>query len=384
MTQTTPTNIIVWDWPTRLFHWLLVATFGIAFATSGDDPLLRVHLWSGFLFFGLIVFRIVWGFIGTRYARFSDFVASPAHVIAHIIGVLHRRPQRFLGHNPAGGWAILLLLGLGFLLALFGFLVLGGQEGYGLFAGLLTFAQGHQAMEIHEAICFSMLALIGIHWAGVIVESFLHRENLVAAMFHGRKRVENVAPSPNSVPTHAKLAIVIALGALVTPTVFLLSMDSKPLWANNPGLKITHTWEVACGECHLPFSPSLLPSRSWEALLAGEEDHFGDILALKPETKEALRQSFTGHSAEDEPTEAAYQINHSVQKNQTPQRISDTPYWRKKHRNIDVETWKNKDMGKARCDGCHADAKEGIFDDRAITWHAPFNAQSKQSPENGR
>ncbi|MEO5329014.1 MAG: cytochrome b/b6 domain-containing protein [Magnetococcus sp. THC-1_WYH] len=155
MTQTTPTNIIVWDWPTRLFHWLLVATFGIAFATSGDDPLLGVHLWSGFLFFGLIVFRIVWGFIGTRHARFSDFVASPAHVIAHIIGVLHRHPQRFLGHNPAGGWAILLLLGLGLLLALCGFLVLGGQEGYGLFAGLLTFAQGHQAMEIHEAICFS-------------------------------------------------------------------------------------------------------------------------------------------------------------------------------------------------------------------------------------
>ena len=98
----------VWDLPLRIFHWLLVAGFFIAYLTEED--LLTVHVWAGYLVSGLLVFRVVWGFIGNDYARFSNFLCSPVQSIAYLKDMLGSKPRRYLGHNPAGAAMIVLLL----------------------------------------------------------------------------------------------------------------------------------------------------------------------------------------------------------------------------------------------------------------------------------
>ena len=171
----TTERILVWDLPTRLFHWLLASTFAGAWLTADSERWIDVHVALGYIFAGLIAFRVLWGFIGTRYARFSSFVAGPQAVKRYLGSIIAFRPERHVGHNPAGGWAVLALLGLGAITALTGYL---NFNDYG----------GHWLEELHEGAASAMLALVFVHIGAVIVSSLLHRENLVRAMLSGLKR----------------------------------------------------------------------------------------------------------------------------------------------------------------------------------------------------
>lgn len=180
-------DIKVWDPMVRIFHWGLVAMFIIAYAT--EDELMTVHAYAGYTIIGLLVFRLVWGFIGTRHARFSDFVRPPREAVAYVKDMAALRAKRFLGHNPAGGLMIVALL-LSLLLTTLTGLAAYGVEGSGPLAiglaGAGEFAE-EALEEIHEFFANFTLLLVGIHVAGVILGSILHGENLVRAMFTGRK-----------------------------------------------------------------------------------------------------------------------------------------------------------------------------------------------------
>ena len=167
----------VWDPLVRLFRWSLVAAFTTAYATG--EHFERLHIAAGYTVLGLVSFRIVWGFVGTRHARFSDFVYSPAEVIGHLRDMALRRAQRTLGHNPAGGAMVLALLLM---------LVIAGATGYAL--TLPEFARSKWMKEVHEVAANVTLGLAALHVVGVFVSSLLHRENLVRAMITGRKRAE--------------------------------------------------------------------------------------------------------------------------------------------------------------------------------------------------
>jgi cytochrome b len=171
----TTERILVWDLPTRLFHWLLAATFAGAWLTADSERWIDAHTTLGYSFAGLIAFRLLWGFIGTRYARFSSFVAGPRPVLRYLGSILKAKPERHVGHNPAGGWAVLGLLGLGAVTALTGYL---NFNDYG----------GHWLEELHEGAASAMLGLVVFHIAAVVVSSLLHKENLVRAMVTGLKR----------------------------------------------------------------------------------------------------------------------------------------------------------------------------------------------------
>jgi len=167
-------RILVWDLPTRLFHWLLAATFAGAWLTAESERWIGVHVTLGYTFAGLIVFRVVWGFVGSRYARFSSFVTGPGPVKRYVASILAFRPEHHVGHNPAGGWAVLALLGLGLATAL---------SGYAAYN-----ASSHLLEELHEGVAGAMLALVFVHIGAVLASSLIHRENLVSAMWHGFKR----------------------------------------------------------------------------------------------------------------------------------------------------------------------------------------------------
>jgi len=168
-------KILVWDWPVRLGHWLMVGGFILAWLTSESETFRLVHALSGATVLAVAAFRLPWGFIGSRYARFVDFVRGPRAVKNYAAGLLKLEPAHHVGHNPAGGWAIVLLLGLG---------ILTGLSGWANYNDI----GGGFLEELHEGLAVTMLTVVFIHIAGVLSGSLMHGENLVRAMLNGRKQ----------------------------------------------------------------------------------------------------------------------------------------------------------------------------------------------------
>lgn len=167
-------SILVWDAPVRVFHWLMVLSFAGAWLTAESERLRLVHVSLGYTMAGLVAFRLVWGFIGTRHARFASFVRGPAAVKRYLRSILSRHPESHVGHNPAGSLAIVALLALTLVLTA------SGWANYNEFGGNLM-------EDLHEVLANGMLLLVGVHVAAVILSSWLHRENLVRSMVTGHK-----------------------------------------------------------------------------------------------------------------------------------------------------------------------------------------------------
>lgn len=199
-------QVVVWDLGVRVFHWSLVALF--TFSYFSGDELEELHAYSGYVIIGLLVFRLVWGFVGGEHARFADFVRGPRTVIDDLKSIKEGHPKRYLGHNPAGGAMIVMLL-VGLSLLTFTGLMAYAEEGHGPLAGadvsLISSAyaddddddedgkKGEKEdefwEEVHEFMGNFMLVLIFLHIAGVFVSSRLHNEHLVKAMISGKKEV---------------------------------------------------------------------------------------------------------------------------------------------------------------------------------------------------
>ena len=167
-------RVLVWDAPVRIFHWLTVLSFAGAFITAESERWRLLHVTLGYTMAGLVVFRLLWGLVGTRHARFASFVRGPAAVARYLGSLLRGRPEHHAGHNPAGALAIVALLGLALAVTV---------SGWALYDGMF----GGWVEDVHEGVANGMLALVGLHVAAVVLASRLHRENLVGAMVSGRK-----------------------------------------------------------------------------------------------------------------------------------------------------------------------------------------------------
>ena len=192
-------KILAWDWPVRIGHWLMVGGFILAWLTSESESLRLVHALAGATVMAVAAFRLVWGVLGSRTARFSDFVRGPAAVRSYLLGLLRLQPAHFTGHNPAGGWAILLLLGCA---------LLTGASGWAIYNDL----GGHWLEELHEGLAEGLLLLVGVHLGAVMLSSWRHRENLLRAMFDGHK--QGPASEAISSPRAWVVPLLLAAGAL--------------------------------------------------------------------------------------------------------------------------------------------------------------------------
>ena len=173
--ETENTNVKVWDWPVRVFHWTLAASVIGAYLTGESEDLERLHHTLGWVAAGLIAFRVVWGLIGTRYARFSEFIRGPAHVWSYIKSLRSGEPQHFVGHNPVGAVAVILLMAL---------------VALSVYTGWLALADNapEWTEEAHEIAANTLIALVVVHVLGVLWSSRTHGENLLKAMLTGRKQ----------------------------------------------------------------------------------------------------------------------------------------------------------------------------------------------------
>jgi cytochrome b len=167
-------KVLVWDAPVRVFHWLMVLSFAGAYLSAESERWRLLHVTLGYTMAGLVAFRIVWGLVGTRHARFSTFVRGPSAVARYLRGMLRGQPDHHAGHNPIGALAIIALLGLTLAITA---------------TGWATFndAGGEWLAQLHDAAATLMLAVVGVHLAGVLLGTWLHNDNLIGAMVTGRK-----------------------------------------------------------------------------------------------------------------------------------------------------------------------------------------------------
>lgn len=169
----------VWDPVVRLAHWILVAGIIAAWFTRGAS-----HEWLGYTVLGIVFLRLIWGWIGSRHARFRDFVRPPGETLAYARALLRRAEPRHLGHNPLGGWMIVALLATIVLVSASGWLAT-TERYWGV----------EWVQETHHLLADALVALALVHVGGVAYTSLRHRENLVGAMVTGRKR----PPQPGDV-----------------------------------------------------------------------------------------------------------------------------------------------------------------------------------------
>ena len=166
---------MVWDPFVRIFHWTLVAAFVVAYFSHGGY--LAVHRWAGYAITALVVLRVLWGFVGSPHARFADFVTGPRRLASYLGLLVRGREPRSLGHNPAGGAMIVVLLVLLAALCITGFVLDTPQ-----------FRDDRDFKQVHDLLTDAAVVCIALHLAGVAYTSWRHRENLLAAMITGRKR----------------------------------------------------------------------------------------------------------------------------------------------------------------------------------------------------
>jgi cytochrome b len=182
-------RVLVWDPLVRLCHWGLGAAFVTAYAV--EDDRLALHTQAGYLALGLVAFRLVWGFVGPRHARWADFLRRPTVVAGYLADIARFRAHRYLGHNPAGGaMVVALLLGVAGT-TLSGLALYGTQELSGPLAPWLMWtppAWGHVLEKVHETLADLTAFLVVLHLLGVALASLQHRENLVKSLFTGYKR----------------------------------------------------------------------------------------------------------------------------------------------------------------------------------------------------
>lgn len=166
--------ILVWDIPVRVFHWLLVICFAGAWLSAESERLQMIHYAFGYTACLLVLIRLVWGLIGTRYARFSQFLKSPRAVIEHFVAMLRGHPHHDVGHNPAGGLVMFVLMLLILLIGLTGYL------------SVKAFSE-NLASEAHEIVSSLALAIVILHILAAILMSVMERQNLVKSMVSGKK-----------------------------------------------------------------------------------------------------------------------------------------------------------------------------------------------------
>jgi cytochrome b len=342
----------------------VAVTVALVTGLYGPRNRLNVHLVAGATICVLILFRLVWGALGSAYARFSNFPIGWSAVTDDLVDLASGRRRRHLGHNPLGSLMVIALLAVLTLILLTGVVTLGGVDKQGPLAFATSYAMGKAAREAHQILAYALLAMIAGHLLGVVYEVLHGDVSLVTAMFTGRKPLEGAvagAGVATARPFAAGLtiALVLAIGARGVAT-----LASRPAYGA-PADSLDPTYAKECGSCHFAYPPSLAPRARWQAVMDGLGDHFGEDATLDPTTARAIGAYLSDNSAERWDTRAAHEF--ARENPRDPLRLTATPFWVRMHRHIDPAVFKSRAVGaKGACAACHSDAATGRFDPQAI------------------
>ncbi len=241
----------VWDLPTRVFHWLLFILVAIGLITGFLSPewWMGIHIWAGYGTVVLVIFRMVWGIFGSEFSRIETFAFTPSEVITHIRELIFLRPRHYIGHNPAGAMMIFALIFFLFGITVSGLLVLGGEENQGPLAGVINYRVGAMAAETHMVLASILIALIGLHFAGVIIEIRLTGENLIKSMMDGYKVIPEGETAPETRSSRPLTAAAFLLAFAVLAGSVLWAFSTMPPTGITQ-LAVNDNYATECGDCH--------------------------------------------------------------------------------------------------------------------------------------
>lgn len=214
-TKPTAGGVLIWDFPTRLFHWLLALCFcGSWITAEAGFDWTEVHFLFGYTTLGLVLFRICWGFLGNEYARFSQFLKSPAHTLRTLPQFFDAEAERSAGHSPYGGYAVLLLLYFALAQAISGLFISDDILYSGPYNPVVSNDMAGTLAWYHHLNFTLMQVMIGLHLLAIIWYRLRKKESLVLPMFHGRKSAPFPAATPVS-PIKAILVIMVCAAIIV-------------------------------------------------------------------------------------------------------------------------------------------------------------------------
>jgi len=212
-------KVVIWDAPTRLFHWLTVILVAAAYATWRFDWM-DWHVGVGTALLVLVIFQLVWGFLGSETARFAGFLASPRAAFAHLAHLFRREPDREVGHNPAGGWIVLLLLALLLGESLSGLYVNNDVAVEGPLTESVPAPISNLIDALHTVLWWILLAAVTLHVLAVAVYWVAKGQNLVLPMITGRK---TLPPETRAPALAGPLRALLVLGGSVLAVIALIN-----------------------------------------------------------------------------------------------------------------------------------------------------------------
>jgi cytochrome b len=366
---TTKMKTYVWTLPTRIFHALLVIFVLSAYLTSEWDDLLSIHVALGSALGVLVLYRVFWGVIGPKYSKFSDFNLNFVALKEYLFSIFNPK-REYIGHNPAAGFTMVGIIIVLILLTITGFLTYGIQENRGVFAFLHSsfFKDMELFEEIHEFLGACLWLLIGAHVGGVLLDKLLHaKQGTLNSIVNGYKNIEGESVK---LSFFQKIISALAIGFSIYVLIYALSVKDNVITAryNQPvDYKQEHALFVnECASCHILYPPTLLPKKSWQIMMANLEDHFGDDASLDAKDTQSILAYLLDNAAEYSTSEASVNILKSLQNKDTIA-ITQTPFWKKRHHDIDAKYFKSKQVkSKANCKACHIDIEKGLIEDSNI------------------
>lgn len=351
----------IWDLFIRLFHWLLVLAVGTAIVTAEflQATWLEVHIWAGASAAALIVARLIWGFLGGGYARFSGFELKPAALLDHLKQLLHGTAPRHLGHNPLGGWMVLALIAVILAIATSGAILLGGVFKTGPLAFGFSYDTARNFGELHEVFANILLVLVAVHIAGALFESWRSRENLPKAIVTGLKAVRPGDHRPAGKPARRRAGVIwgmALIGGGITAGAWLSGLPGYGVPDPTPN----PVYVKACSDCHMAYPPSLLKAEHWSLLMQNLQDHFGEDASLDSASWRAVSDYLAQNGAETTDTKPAHVI--AATDPNAPFSLTKGRFWKRHHRAIDPATFARAPIfSRSNCAACHQDAQSGLF-----------------------
>ncbi len=366
-------KVYVWNLSARIIHWMIALSFTLAFITSFYENMLHNHIALGFIFGIMILYRIIWGFIGPKYARFKHFMLKPKDFIFYFKEKIENRWRKIpAGHNPASSWYTVWAMVMGSVIVVSGLLLYGIQEAKGVLSYLNDTHTDHIKIldNIHIYAAYIFVMWVVIHITGVLIEQFWHKTHMVFAMITGYKKTEGEDTTVSKPLRFFSFAFII-MGIFIY--FFIISSNYNFLttqkFPNVDYEEIHPVYHEECGDCHKTYPPYILPKKSWKKIMSSLDNHRGEKITEDNITKtqqQSILKFLLANAAETSTREAAVKMMNSLGKRR-PKAITKTPYWRETHKNIPRSVYKSKEVkDKSNCFACHKDFEYGNLDDMNI------------------
>ncbi len=341
------------------------------------EHLLNLHVAFGIVFGLMLLYRIVWGFVGPDYAIFSTFKLSFSALVFYFQEKIQNRYRDIpAGHNPASSWYTIIVLGLGSVIAFSGLLLYGVQEanGYLGFLNHLYYNHADGLTFVHTYVSYILVGWSVVHISGVLVEHFYHKTDMLWTMITGYK----IAIGENTTPGK-KRGLITWSFLLLSVFVFFVSTDGRnnPFVANRFGTinikKESPIYYEECGACHKAYPAFMLPSSSWERIRSGLDNHFGDKISpdhndtdhrITTDEQTVIFKYLTQNSAEHSTREISVKVMKSLDGARGRKSITKIKIWKDIHKDIAPYIYKSDQIkDRSNCFACHKHFEYGVLED---------------------